>query len=105
MISDQHQITGRETQIHTAIVAHFYASLIKLELPYHTFIIHQKRFFSTKSKITLIIDEASELSNIGINRIDAMLRKPNCPFVLFVGKKKLVKRKEFEAFISKSLYI
>jgi hypothetical protein len=51
------------------------------------------------------IDEASELSNIGINRIDAMLLKPNSPFVLFVGKKELVKRKEFEAFISKSLYI
>ena len=56
-------------------------------------------------KITLTIDEASELSNSGINRIDAMLRKPNCPFVLFVGKKKLVKRKEYEEFISKSLYI
>ena len=56
-------------------------------------------------KITLTIDEASELSNIGINRIDAMLRKPNSPLVLFVGKKKLVKRKEFEEFISKSLYI
>ena len=56
-------------------------------------------------KITLTIDEASELTNIGINRIDAMLRKPNCPFVLFGGKKKLVKRKEFEEYISKSLYI
>ena len=56
-------------------------------------------------KITLTIDEASELTNIGINRIDAMLRKPNCPFVLFVGKKKLVKRKEFEEYISKTLYI
>ena len=56
-------------------------------------------------KITLTIDEANKLTNIGINRIDAMLRKPNCPFVLFVGKKKLVKRKEFEEYISKSLYI
>jgi len=56
-------------------------------------------------KITLTIDEASELSNIGINRIDAMLRKPNCPFVLFVGTKKLVKCKEFEEYISKTLYI
>ena len=56
-------------------------------------------------KITLTIDEAFELSNTGINRIDAMLRKPNCPVVLFRGKKKLVKRKEFEEFISKSLYI
>ena len=54
-------------------------------------------------KITLTIEEAADLTNIGINTIDAMLRKPNCPFVLFVGKKKLVKRKEFEEFISKNL--
>ena len=38
-------------------------------------------------KITLTIEEAADLTNIGINRIDAMLRKPNCPFVLFVGKR------------------
>ena len=34
-----------------------------------------------------------------INKIDQMLRTPNCPFVLFVGTKRLVKRKEFEEFI------
>ena len=45
------------------------------------------------------------IRNIGNNRIDAMLRKPNCPFVLFVVKKKLAKPKEFEEYISKSLYI
>ena len=56
-------------------------------------------------KITLTIEEAAALSNIGINKIDAMLRQPNCPFVLFVGKKKLVKRKEFEEFISRTLTI
>lgn len=28
-----------------------------------------------------------------------MLRTPNCPFVLYVGAKKLVKRQEFEEFI------
>lgn len=56
-------------------------------------------------KVTLTIKEASEYSNIGINKIDNMLRKPNCPFVLFVGTKKLVKRKEFEEFISQKLTI
>ena len=56
-------------------------------------------------KIALTVKEAAELSNIGMNKIDSMLRQPNCPFVLFVGTKKLVKRKEFEQFISKSLYI
>ena len=36
-------------------------------------------------KLTLSIKEASEYSNIGINKIDAMLKQPNCPFVLYVG--------------------
>lgn len=52
-------------------------------------------------KVTLTIREAAEYSNIGINKIDQMLRLPNCPFVLYVGTKRLVKRKEFEAYISR----
>ena len=39
-------------------------------------------------KMTLTAKEAAEYSNIGINKIDSMLRSPNCPFVLFVGSKK-----------------
>ena len=50
-------------------------------------------------KILLSIREAAEYSNIGINKIDELLKQPNCPFVLYVGTKKLVKRKAFEAFI------
>ena len=56
-------------------------------------------------KMTLTAREAAEYSNIGINKIDSMLRTPNCPFVIFVGAKKLVKRKEFEQFISEKLVI
>lgn len=56
-------------------------------------------------KMTLTIKEAAEYSNIGINKIDSMLRTPNCPFVLYVGTKKLVKRKEFEHFIANKLVI
>ena len=50
-------------------------------------------------KMLLSIREAAEYSNIGINKIDELLKRPNCPFVLFVGTKKLVKRKAFEAYI------
>ena len=56
-------------------------------------------------KVTLTIREAAEYSNIGINKIDSLLRTPNCPFVLYVGTKKLVKHKEFEQFISQKLII
>ena len=56
-------------------------------------------------KMTLTTKEAAEYSNIGINKIDSMLRSPNCPFVLFVGTKKLVKRREFEQYIIRTMAI
>ena len=56
-------------------------------------------------KMTLTIKEAAAYSNIGINKIESMLRSPNCPFVLFAGTKKLVKRREFEACISRTMAI
>ena len=56
-------------------------------------------------KVTLTIREAAEYSNIGINKIDSLLRTPNCPFVLYVGTKKLIKRKEIEEFLSQRLII
>ena len=56
-------------------------------------------------KLNLTIQEAAVYSNIGINRIENLLKQPQCEFVLYVGNKKLVKRKEFEQYISKSLEI
>ena len=56
-------------------------------------------------KVTLTIREAAEYSNIGINKLESLLRSPRCPFVLYVGKKKLVKRKEFEKFIMDNVEI
>ena len=56
-------------------------------------------------KVALTIKEAAEYSNIGINKLECLLRSPRCPFVLYVGKKKLVKRKEFEKFISDNVEI
>ena len=56
-------------------------------------------------KMTLTIKEAAEYSNIGINKIDVMLKQPNCPFVLYVGTKKLVKRREFEEYIRREISI
>lgn len=56
-------------------------------------------------KANLTIKEAAEYSNIGINRLEALLKKPNCNFVLYVGKKKLVKRKKFEIFLSSTVEI
>lgn len=56
-------------------------------------------------KVVLTVKEAAAYSSIGINKINSLLRSPHCPFVLFVGSKKLVKRKEFEEFIHEKLVI
>lgn len=56
-------------------------------------------------KAVLSAQEAAEYTNIGINKIKELLRTPNCPFVLYVGTKKLVKRKLFEDFINNQLII
>ena len=56
-------------------------------------------------KLAMTTREAAAYSNIGINKIDSMLRSPHCPFALYVGSKKLVKRREFEKFISETIEI
>ena len=57
-------------------------------------------------KVTMTAEEASSYSSIGINRIRTMLADPRCSFALHVGEKKtLVKRREFEQFLSKSIEI
>lgn len=54
-------------------------------------------------KLNLTIKEAAAYSNIGINRIEELLKQSKCNFVLYVGNKKLVKRKEFEKYISENV--
>ena len=54
-------------------------------------------------KACMTIEEAAAYSNIGMNKIDELAKTPRCPFVLYVGRKKLIKRKEFERFISENV--
>jgi excisionase family DNA binding protein len=56
-------------------------------------------------KRLLTVDEAALYTNIGQNRIAELLKKPSCPFVIYVGRKKLVKRKEFERYLDENIEI
>lgn len=66
---------------------------------------HEIETIPIHQKMTLTIREAAAYSNIGINKIDQLLRMPGCSFVLYVGTRKLVKRREFEEYISSKLAI
>ena len=56
-------------------------------------------------KATLTLEEAAAYSNVGVNRLREISDAKNCNFVLWVGKKRLIKRKLFEAFLEKSYSI
>lgn len=61
-----------------------------------------KETIPIKDKLNLTIEEAAAYSNIGINKLRGMTDEPNCPFVLYIGKRnRLIKRKEFEKYIEK----
>lgn len=51
------------------------------------------------NKIALTIEEAAAYSNIGQNKLRELIQMPRCPFVLYVGKKRLIKRVPFEKYI------
>lgn len=53
-------------------------------------------------KLNLTIEEASEYSNIGVNKIREISNDDNCPFVLWIGNKRLIKRRKFDEYIEKT---
>lgn len=57
------------------------------------------------NKVMLTKEEAAAYSHIGINKLEELLKIPNCPFVLYVGKKKLIKRAEFERYLLENIEI
>lgn len=52
-------------------------------------------------KSNLTLEEASAYSGIGINKLRELSNDKNCPFVLWVGNKRLIKRKLFDSYIDK----
>lgn len=58
-----------------------------------------------KDKLNLTIKEASVYSNIGESAIRKMLHENGCSFLLRIGNKHLVKRREFEKYIEKKHYL
>lgn len=50
-------------------------------------------------KSILSIDEAALYSGIGINRLYELTSKEDCPFVIWIGRRRGVKRKQLDEFI------
>lgn len=49
-------------------------------------------------KSNLTLEEATAYSGIGINRLRRLSDDEKCPFVLWVGAKRLIKRKKLDEY-------
>lgn len=52
-----------------------------------------------EDKVLLTLEEAAELTGIGINKLRSMSNEEDCSFVLWNGTKRMFKRKKLEAFL------
>ncbi len=52
-------------------------------------------------KSNLTLEEAAAYSGIGINKLREITNQRGCDFVLWIGTKRLVKRKRLDAYIER----
>ena len=52
-------------------------------------------------KSNLTLEEAAAYSGIGINKLRQMTDDENCEFVLWIGNKRLIKRRKLDEYIEK----
>lgn len=50
-------------------------------------------------KLNITVEEAISYSGIGRDKIYELTNQEDCPFVLWIGTKRLIKRKKFDEYI------
>ena len=53
-------------------------------------------------KANLTLEEAAAYSGIGINKLRKLSDDENCPFVLWIGSKRLIKRRKLDEYTEKA---
>lgn len=64
-----------------------------------------RRLTDIQDKPMLTIEEAASLYNIGEHKLRELTDSDSCSFVLYVGRKRLIKRKQFDEYIARSFSI
>lgn len=52
-------------------------------------------------KTHLTLEEAAAYTGIGVNKLRQLTNDKRCPFVLFVGTKRMIKRKRLDEYLEK----
>ena len=56
-------------------------------------------------KGNLTLEEAAVYSGIGINKLRKMTDREDCTFVLWIGTKRLIKRRKLDEYVEKAYSI
>jgi hypothetical protein len=56
-------------------------------------------------KSTLTLEEATAYSGIGKNKLIELTDRSDCEFVLWIGRKRLIKRRKLDEFIDKAFSV
>lgn len=56
-------------------------------------------------RINLTLEEATAYSGIGVGKLRELTNEPDCDYVLWIGGKRLLKRKQFEKYLEKQFSI
>lgn len=65
----------------------------------------EKKSVPIWEKTNLTLNECASYSGIGINKLKELSSDENCPFVLWVGSKRMIKRKLFDSYVEKQYSI
>ena len=66
---------------------------------------NMKNEVSIAEKSLLTPEEAAVYFNIGVNKVRSLTDGENCPYVLWSGNRRLIKRKPFEEYLYKKFSI
>lgn len=56
-------------------------------------------------KANLTLEEAAAYSGIGMNKLRALSNDEQCPFVLWIGSKRLIKRRKLDEYVERAYSI
>ncbi len=56
-------------------------------------------------RVTISIEEAAAYSGIGRDKLRALTEEEDCDYVLWVGKRRMIKRIKFEKYLNNSYSI
>ncbi len=66
---------------------------------YKKWSINMKEEISIAEKSLLNLEEAAAYFNIGVNKLRDMTSDEDCPYILWNGNRRLIKRKLFEEYL------